>query len=200
MGYNLDKQYKYIMNYNKINYWETRKDPNNAHARTLTPHHIKTIKPFITDNVSVLEYGPGIGRMLDLYNNQTEINYYDITNVYRDRLVDKCKSSNVKINSYTIDTSGDITTQFEDNEFDIVCAFEVLLHSPETEITELMTELARIGKKVVIVTWYDNGSTTNSFHCWTRDYKKILNHNNLNLVHWDEESLKDQVFFIYEKK
>lgn len=184
--------------YNKIQYWGTRDNPNNKEGDAAAERHISGIKNFIEDNINILDYGPGIGRMTMLYSNQSGITFYDISENYKNRLEEKCKNEGLKIYDYIIDTSEKIETPFKDSEFDLVCAFEVLLHCPEDEVTDVLTELARIGKKVMVVTWFTN-NTQNIGHCWTRDYKQILTENNMTIHHWDEQVFDRQVFFIYGK-
>jgi SAM-dependent methyltransferase len=185
--------------YNKIEYWGNRQNPNNKSGIQAVGVHTKIVEPFIDDNLNILEYGPGIGRMVDLYRSQDQISFYDISSIYKDRLQEKCKNIGLKIDQCIIDDSGEITTPFNDNEFDVVCVFEVLLHCPETEIAKVINELSRIAKKVLVVTWYDGGKSKCVGHCWTRDYKAMLIENGMGIVHWDENSLPQQTFFIYEK-
>lgn len=187
------------MTYNKVTYWSNRPDPNNDFCRSTTPNHISIVKPHIPNNSKTLEYGPGQGRMVSLYKDCPPVSFYDITNNYKSRTETKCKEKEIEIEQYVIDSSGQIKTPFKTNEFDIVCAFEVLLHSPSAEIEDVLKELARIGKKVIVITWWDNNLEKNINHCWTRDYKKLLSQNSLNLIHWDETSLPNQVFFTYNK-
>lgn len=187
------------MTYNKITYWNKRKDPNNPTCRELTPKHIDLIRPLIEENKNVLEYGPGIGRMIELFRNQNSVNFYDISAAYKDRLESKFKENKIDIDKFIIDQSGTIKTDFNNDEFDIVFCFEVLLHSPPNDIIDLMRELARIGKTVIVTTWYENGNELGSTHCWTRDYKKILDDLGFKILHWDSESLDKQILFVYEK-
>lgn len=189
------------MSYNKIEYWNNRNDPNNDFCRSITYKHIKVVKPFITKNLNILEYGPGIGRMTELYKNQSHINFFDISSKYEERLKQKCHDQGLKIQQHIIQKDITIKTPFKDNEFDIVCAFEVLLHCLEYEIEGVIKELSRIGKKVIIITWYKNGKTLNSGHCFTRNYKNLIKKNNLKLIHWDEDSFSSipQVFYIYSE-
>lgn len=181
--------------YRKEIFWSERDEPNNENCRLVTPQHLDLVRPFINSEANILEYGPGIGRMIDLYSDI--ISFYDISETYKERLIGRCKESNLKIKDFIIDTSGTIRTDFNDNEFDFVCAFEVLLHSPPNEIKDLLLELSRIGKNVIVITWYEGGQDLSSFFCWTRDYKEMLKELNLTLDHWDESSLNKQVFFIY---
>lgn len=185
------------MGYNKTEYWNTRKDPNNDDCRKITSKHLAICKPFVKDNINILDYGPGIGRMLELYDNQQLVSFYDITDNYLERLQERIDFNRIK--EFVIDKSGKIKTKFKDNEFDMVCSFEVLLHSPHNEIKTLLEELGRIGKKVMIITWYIKGEERTSGHCFTRDYKSILDDLGFTLHHWDETTLNNQTFFIYSK-
>lgn len=189
------------MEYNKVEYWNSRHDPNGDGCRSYTPNHIAAVKPFIGKNQNILEYGPGIGRMIELYENQSHINFYDISDIYSSRLKTVCENKNLKIQNQIIDKSGDIQTSFKDNEFDIVCAFEVLLHCPKEEIEDVIKELARIGKKVIVITWYLGGKEKILRGGYTGNFRNIIEKNNLNLHWWDEDTFSSvpQVFFIYGK-
>lgn len=182
-------------NYKKELYWGSRKEPNNNSCIARTPKHISLVRPYLDSGLNILEYGAGVGRMVELY--ESEVSFYDISQIYKDRLISKCEEKGLKVKQYVIDQSGEIKTVFKDKEFDVVCVFEVLLHSPPSEIKDLMRELSRIGKRVMVITWYEGGTELNSDFCWTRDYKDIVNDLGLNLEHWDELSLDKQVFFIY---
>ena len=189
------------MSYDKIEYWNSRNDPNNDFCRSHTSNHIKITRPFIGKNQNILEYGPGVGRMLELYKDQNSINFFDISSKYKNRLELECLKQDLHIDQYVINSTQNIITPFKDNEFDIVCAFEVLLHCPEYEIEGVIKELSRIGKKVIIITWYRDGEFIKHNHCLTLNYKTLLIKHNLKLIHWDEDILKSipQTFFIYSK-
>lgn len=186
--------------YNKINYWGNRKDPNSSISKSTAHLQIEWTKNFLKKQDKVLDYGPGNLRTLDLYKNLDEISFYDISPLYKDTVEKKCASNNILIKDYIIDNSGVIKTPFKTNEFDVVICFEVFLHSPDTEIVELINELSRIGKKVIVSTWYEEGNYIHSNHCWTRDYKKILKENNLYITYWEENLWGNrQASFIYRK-
>lgn len=186
--------------YNKIDYWGERKDPNSDKSKTSATLQVEWTKNFLDMHDNILDYGPGVLRMLDLYKNINEINFYDISSQYKSIVEKKCADNGILIKKYVIDNSGVIKTPFKTNEFDVVVCSEVFLHSPDAEIVELINELSRIGKKVIVSTWYEKGNYVHSGHCWTRDYKKILKENNLHITHWEEDLWDNkQVGFVYTK-
>lgn len=188
------------MSYNKINYWGNRVDPNNDFGRNIAPHQVKWISSFIDPSYNILDYGPGVGRVISSYKNLKHISFYDISETYKTSLESKCNELGLSIKDFVIDTSGKVTLPFLDNEFDIVTSTAVLLHVPEEEIIKVMNELARVGKKVLVITYYSQGKTLHpSEHVWTRDYKKILKNSNMKLLKWEENLFPNQVAFLYSK-
>lgn len=186
--------------YNKLDYWGSRKDPNSKLSKDTAHLQVEWTKKFINKKDSILDYGPGVLRLVDLYKEVKKINFYDISYQYKSIVEKKCNENNIIIENYVVDDSGIIKTAFEDNQFDVVICSEVFLHSPDNEILDLINELSRISKKVIVTTWYENGESINSGHCWTRDYKKILNENNFTIIHWEENLFNNkQVGFIYKK-
>lgn len=187
--------------YNKIEYWSNRNTPNSNDSLKNTESQIKWLSQFIDNKYKILEYGPGVLRLVDLYKNLVDINFYDITDKHKQIVENKCLSENIKINKFIIDNSGKVKTEFKDFEFDLIICSEVFIHSPDEEINELIIELARIGKKVIITTWYENGKYINKEYCWTRDYKKLLHENNMEILLWEENLFNNkQVGFVYKKK
>ncbi len=72
-------------------------------------------------------------------------------------LVNYLREHNLKIHSCDIDEGlepdfvGDIRKlPFKDNEFDVVCAFQILEHIPWEDVPKAFTELQRISKRYVI--------------------------------------------------
>jgi len=184
--------------YNKYNYWKNRSDPNNKNGRVQALHHIDWSKSFINKNDKILEYGPGVGRMVKLYENNKEINFYDITPTYKKKLNNNCKDIGLPISQYIIDNKEGIITPFKNEEFDVVTCFQVLLHSPPQEISELMMELSRISKKVIVITSTNWKGVNN--HVFKHDYKKIIDKNDLILEEWNDHIFENEIGFIYTKK
>ena len=186
--------------YEKVSYWSSRKDPNSEQSKKTTSLQVKWTEKHINTTDNILEYGPGVLRLVDLYKNLDGVSFYDISGNYKSIVEEKCVNNNIKIKQFIVDNSGNIKTPFNNNQFDIIVCSEVLLHSPDNEIVDLMLELSRIGKKVIITTWYDGGKHINSGHCWTRDYKKLIDENGLKLLLWEEDLFENsQLGFIYTK-
>jgi len=97
---------------------------------------------------------------------------------------------------------------FDDNRFTTAVSISVLLHQPPENITNIMCELARISKKVIIVSWHDpaipydyaDEERDKTKFCFNHNYEEICAKNNLNIYSWDYKSEGKQVYFIYGRK
>ena len=96
---------------------------------------------------------------------------------------------------------------FGDAIFDCCVSISVLLHQPPEQIANVMCELARIGRKVIIISWYDptksydrigdeRDETKFSFN---HNYQEICKGNNLKIISWDYNDKAKQAYFLYEK-
>ena len=92
--------------YDKIEYWGNRKDPNSELSKKTSDLQILWTKNFINEDDNILEYGPGVLRLLDLYKGRKKINFYDISTQYKNSVEKKCKDNNILIENYIIDNSG----------------------------------------------------------------------------------------------
>jgi len=97
--------------YDKIKYWRDRNEPNSDKAGRLTRAHSQWAQSFISSKYNLLEYGPGVGRMIELYIKNSTINFYDITSNYQNRLIERCKELELVINKIIIDDSGQALLQ-----------------------------------------------------------------------------------------
>jgi len=189
------------MSYNKIKYWNGRVDPNNSYSRSITGTQINwMVEQINVEDKTMLDYGPGVGRLIGFYRNFENVNFYDISSKYKNQLIQLCEENDIIIDNYIIDKTGKIKTEFDDNQFDVLVCSEVLLHVPEDEIIDVMNELARISNKVIVNTWFDSGETIQNSHCFTRDYKRIIENNNLELLEWNPRAIDKQLGFVYKQK
>ena len=142
--------------YDVVKYWNQRDDPNSKNPdERNTKMHINFVNSNIGIDDKILDFGPGVGRVLPAYNENNEITGYDISSKYKKRLFETAKKQNINLKLIIED---EILTKlsFDDNHFDATVSISVLLHQPPEHITNIMCELARISEKVIIVSWYDS--------------------------------------------
>ena len=194
--------------YDVVDYWNNRENPNskNPNERN-TQKHIDYVKSNIDGNDTILDFGPGVGRILPAYNRTNKITGYDISSKYRNRLLEAAEKE--KINLELIVENKKITKfTFPDNCFDAAVSVSVLLHQPPEQIANVMSELARISKKVVIVSWYDSNKSYDLIgekrdetkFSFNHNYKEICEENELKITSWDFDIEAKQAYFLYEKK
>ena len=87
----------------------------------------------------------------------------------------------------------------------MVVSISVLLHQPPKDIVNIMCELARVAKKVVIVSWHNptipydsiDDKPDNSKFCFNHDYKETCKENNLKIDSWQYDNEAKQIYFVY---
>ena len=129
-----------MASYDVIEYWNKRDNPNskNPNERN-TLKHISFVNENIRINDKILDYGPGIGRILPAYNENNKITGYDISSKYRDRLLETARQQKIEL-ELIIDKSILTKFSFRDNEFDVVVSISVLLHQPPRNIVNIISE------------------------------------------------------------
>ncbi len=123
---------------NQTDYW------NKVTDKKIFNHEIQwnLLKPMLSSNVKVLDYGCGYGR---LTNNISENGYGNVIGIDNSKgMVDKAKTDFPNLN-FLQNTNA--TIDFPDNEFDLIILFTVLTCIPlESDQKYLIEELKRILK------------------------------------------------------
>jgi ubiquinone/menaquinone biosynthesis C-methylase UbiE len=186
------------MVYDTLKYWNKRKSPNSKGIELDTPIHLSFLKKHLSGAVSVLDFGPGNGRLLEAYVGINEVEGYDISSIYKDRILEKATSLKVNF-SLTIGKNVE-KLHYKTDEFDAAVATEVLLHQKPEYINLIMLELARVSSKVVAISWMECGIPFNieRGHCFHYNYFKLCEQNNLEII--DFQKYKKQIMFVYRKK
>lgn len=139
--------------YDPVTYWTKRIDPNYYnHVKDI---EIKDLKPYVDQAETILDYGPGIGRLMPLYEGKT-VSGYDIVDTYKKRCEQAAKDVNF---SWLQRISG---------QFDLGVCTKVVLHEPNPK--EIIDTLACHCDKVFISTAVDMDAA----HCFNHDYFKLL--------------------------
>lgn len=70
---------------------------------------------------------------------------------------------------------------YNDNEFDFVISFSVLLHVPPDNIEQVLREHARVSKKHLFIATYAGGLDRLAEHCFEHDYESLFEKLNLEI-------------------
>lgn len=191
------------MSYDELTYWRGRPNPTSEDEI-----YLQSNLDFLTRNINpgetVLEFGPGIGRTLPIYTlvPVKSVHFCDISNVYYDRLLQACMMFNIPFSGFDLlNHVGSL--YYPSKEFDVVIASQVLLHQRPINIIPVMSELARVGKRVVVITWWNPDTKCNTpgvegewptgqFHY---DYEQICSSQGWYIDHIAR--FKDQSYFVY---
>lgn len=182
--------------YNEFSYWNDRELPNSADPK-VTKIHIDFIKKHVKKGMTVLDYGPGVGRTFEAYKGVKCVSGYDISEKYAAEAVATAKALGLEYQHFILEKN---TFNTED-EYDLVVACSVFLHQRPEAVKEIIKDLSSIGKKVLIITWYDPNRDfdirTSYQFCYNHDYLGMLEElglkyeyatdgNQLYLTYWRE--------------
>ena len=193
------------MDYDEIQYWNKRRYPSNLNmSADMTLRHIQYIKSHVNGLSKVLDFGPGIGRTFSAYEHVGLVEGYDISELYADQAKEAAKGYGFQYLHRTIPIHLD-RLPYEDDEFNVAVASEVLLHQTPMNILKIMGELVRIAERVVVISWQEDktffsqpGNKTEGMnHCFHYDYEGLCRDNGWKV--YDVERKDRQIYFVYEK-
>lgn len=158
--------------YNPVAYWNCRSNPNNVMGES--PERVKFdagyIKRNIEGNDPVLELGPGVGRTFSAFMPGSHVTTLDISSKYTKELSSIGQSLGLHLTQRYLNQPLD-PFPFDDMTFPVGVASQVLLHIPPNLIKHSLSELLRVCGKVVVITAYTHGLSTNkAYHVFNHDY------------------------------
>jgi ubiquinone/menaquinone biosynthesis C-methylase UbiE len=120
------------------------------------------LKSFVNKDSRVVDFGCGIGRPArDLSLFVKEIFAFDNDDVVLERAKEYCNGKN----NIIIEKRDVFNTNYLDNSFDLVYATYNLIgcidNDKRLSLIKEMARVAKVGAKIIIVTWLDNEVTTN---------------------------------------
>ena len=164
--------------YDPVAYWNTRENPNNEQG--LEPARIRFDTGFIRAAVAeldpVLELGPGVGRTFEAYSKEQHITTLDLSRIYSERLILRAKELGLTLSQNFL-SNPDQRYPFNDGEFAVGVASQVFLHVPPEIIYHSVSEMMRVCKKVVVISYYEHGVPTSpksGTSCFNHDYFTIV--------------------------
>ena len=141
--------------YEEVKFWNSKKIP--IPKRELTEKEVNMPVNFIKENLvgckKVLDFGPGKGRTFGAYEEIETVRAYDISDTWKSYVFNSVKKYNIK--NFDLIISKKIESlPYKDNEFDAVVVSLVLLHQRPQYIINVMSELVRVSKKVIAISYY----------------------------------------------
>ena len=157
-----------MVKYNEFEYWGNRKHPNTNTNDKLSDEEYVLIDKY--SHGDILEYGSGVGRCFTAYHDVNSLMCLDITNMYTERAKEQAELLGLNMNHYVV--SDNTYLPFDNQMFDCSFAIKVLQHVVPSKIKEVLRELLRVSKLVVI---YNNVFGDNlANHCFSHNYEGIL--------------------------
>ena len=176
------------MTYDPEKYWHERGANYVAPGEEAEKPEVENLKELIADNLlyitNVLEVGSGYGRIYNethppLSSKATEYSMCDFVESMRY----KCLRNTDILPDYWDGNE----LPYNDNEFDLVISFSVLLHVKPDKIEQVLREHARVSKAHIFIATYFGGLDRLAPHCFEHDYKHLFDKLNL--------KIEDEKFF-----
>lgn len=165
---------KVFKKYDPKDYWSSRNNPNNKEGETKTLNNHLDYIGFHTASIEkVFELGPGVGRTFDAYEKGTSITGLDITSTYKQIAQKRAVTLGLHFSLEELSDSSS-SFPFTDDSFEVGVASQVLLHVPNTDIYDYLSECLRVCEKLVVITAYRHSSKASFFE---RSSRHVFNHN-----------------------
>ena len=180
------------MTYNPEKYWHERGANYIAPGEESERPEVENLLNIIGPNMftyPILEVGSGYGR---IYKTLVAVvsDYLEPKNLSFFTMCDFVESMRYKCLRNT-DVLPDYwdgnELPYNDNEFDLVISFSVLLHVPPENIEQILKEHARVCNKYLFIATYFGGLDRLAEHCFGHDYKSLFKKLNL--------KIEDEKFF-----
>jgi SAM-dependent methyltransferase len=183
--------------YDEKEYWDNRINPNSA-SDLITELHINFVKSCLGDAKFIMDFGPGVGRTFPAYEKIETVIGWDITEQYAVAVIKESEKYNFDFQFTTNPWRKMGETPYIRNFFDAVVSVSVFLHQRPHNILKVMRELARIGKKVIVASYFNPNEPLDvpceeekeyEKHCFNYNYFDICKENGWKMSdkHWEED-------------
>lgn len=164
--------------YEPVRYWQEREHPNTDKRPGISQEHADFFRREAVGAASVVEMGPGIGRLFPLYKGFERIDTVDLSTNYQAQATAAAEAAGISVNPHYLEAALQ-RYPFDDQTFDLGIASFVLLHVPFENIRATMAELARTCRKVLVMDGEDprwpasENERLPSSHCFRHDHDAI---------------------------
>jgi len=191
------------LNYKEAPYWESRVEPVPEIPWWVTKRDIAYINKHIGHAETILDFGPGVGRTFVAYAGISQVIGCDISQRYYKEAKETAKKYRLNYQHITVGVG---RLPFYDKAFDVVITGAVLLHQRPQNLLLVMSELARVGRHIIVISAQDkempfvslSSTEPTSEHCFNYDYEKICKD-----AEWDISDiirLDGQIYFTYRER
>jgi len=156
------------MNYNPLEYWQERGKDYSVTADTSdeVANLTRLVKTYVRDGDKILEVGPGYGRiyqhLLDQGVDRQSFTLCDFVESMRQECLTRTK--------VLPDAWDGKTLPYDDDTFDFVISFSVMLHVPTSDIVNHWNEHVRVCRKFLYVATYNGRTADAADHCFGHTY------------------------------
>lgn len=174
-------------------YWNKRRHPNTQADAPITGADQNFFYPLIRAASSILEIGPGVGRLFPLYTSHGAITTLDVSKNYASRARAAADAAGVAVQAAYVERA-DQRYPFADATFDLGVTALVFQHIPFDTIAHAMTEAARVCDRVAVrcsinTQWPKRGDAFDpQAHCFLHDYPALCRELGLTLMLYDDRS------------
>ncbi len=159
-------------------YWNKRRMPNSTKNDIVNTSHRRFLQPHLESRQSLIELGPGDGRLFQLYSGK-RVSTLDLTRQHEETLNQKADTYGFQLSQYWYTRPQD-PFPFDDKQFELAVASQVLIHVPFSLIRHTLSELLRISGRVVLVSGLSErwpktqADALPGTYCFTHDYEQLL--------------------------
>ena len=169
------------MNYNPEKYWHERGAnyiaPGEDAEKPEVENLIKNIRD-LGDIPNTLEVGSGYGRLYKMLHSEIAVcpisaSTFDFSYTMCD-FVESMRYKCLRNTSFLPDYWDGNELPYNDNEFDLVISFSVLLHVTPDKIEQVLKEHVRVCNRHIFIATYFGGLDRLAPHCFEHDYKSMF--------------------------
>lgn len=185
-------------------YWQERPHPNTAEAPGINDLDRAFLAPRAARAGSILEIGPGVGRLFPLYKDAETVATLDISTNYADRARAAAAEAGIEVAAHFREASQE-SFPFADAAFDLGVMSHVLQHVTFEDVAPTMREAARVCREVAVISdqspsWPKKGQAhAPGMHCFDHDYRAVCDEIGCEVTSFERHQ-NGPIAFVYRRR